>query len=255
MIVNCCNTLTRICTIFTRIVITGYAVLASFTFLEALDLATSDSYHYDSDSGIVYVPLFLCAPPSIENNEISFDNSNCRHLDYFICSACSTFACVFFVIMDIFARYKKGPFNMSTVAGMGLYLTIILVQAGFSTGALVEQNIYYINYLDDKSEFDVNVESYANTKVFLSSACCAFVAAFLVVVDTILYRFNGKRQIAMKNQAIDDFVCESIANVESVAHTSIVYDLNKSKTVDTIEDRNKESCPDNSLSSTPSWAS
>jgi len=260
-----CNMFTRICTIFTRIVIIGYAILAAFTLLEARDLATSDGYYYDSDKGIVSVPLLLCAPPSIENDGSTFiisSDSGCHSLTWligapFICSACSIFACLFFVIMDILARYKKGPFSMSAVAGMGLYLIIILVQAGISTGALVEQSLYWVEYmqkyLDDNVEFHVTARSYANTNILLSSAGCAFVTAFFVLVDTILYRCNEKRQTAKKDEAIVDFVHQSTIDVEKVAHTSTIYDLNKSNTLDTMDENNRETCSNDGETATPTW--
>jgi len=235
-----CNIFTRICTVLTRIVAISYAVLAFFTFLEARDLAQSDGYQYDSDTGIVYVPLLLCAPPSVESDGTSFvisSDSNCRDMNYlisapFVCSACSAFACVFFVIMDVLARYEKGPFSMSAVAGMGLYLIIILVQAGISTGALVEQNIYWVNYMQeylDKEGFDATAKSYASTQILLSSAGCAFVTAFLILVDSIFYRCNEKRQATIENKRIADFIRgakEAPSNTE--------HDIKQSSTVETV---------------------
>ena len=212
-----CNTFTKICTIFTRVVAAVYAVLAFFTFLEARDLAQSDGYQYDPTTGIVYVPLLLCAPPSVENDGSSFvisSDSNCRDMNYlisapFVCSACSAFACMFFVVMDILARYEKGPFKMSAVAGMGIYLIIILIQAGISTGALVEQNIYWVNYMQeylDEEGFEATAKSYASTQILLGSAGCAFVTAFLILIDAIVYRCNEKRQAAAEAQRIADFL-------------------------------------------------
>ena len=264
-----CNIFTRICTIFTRIVIIGYAILAAFTFLEARDLAKSDGYQFDPNTGIIYVPLLLCAPPSVENDGSSFiisSDSNCRDMNYlviapFVCSACSAFACIFFVIMDILARYEKGPFSMSAVPGMGLYLVIILVQAGISTGALVEQNIYRVDYMQqylDDEGFDATAKSYASTKILLSSTGCAFVAAFLVLVDTILYRCNEKRQTAIEDRRIADFVRASTANLEKVAHSGTIYDINKSNTVDTVVDAiesGEDVSHDDSSTEMPTWAS
>ena len=263
-----CNTLTRICTIFTRVVAIAYATLAAFTFLEARDLATSDGYQYDSNTGIVYVPLLLCAPPSIEHDGSSFiisSDSNCREMNYlvaapFVCSACSSFACVFFVIMDILARYKKGPFSMSAVAGMGIYLVIILVQSGISTGALVEQNIYWVNYIQeylDDEKFDGTAKSYANTQILVSSTACAFATAFLILVDAILYRWNEKRQAAIEDKRIANFVRESQVKMEAL-ESSDNYDINKSNTADTIVDAIEDGNslgPNASETARPAWTS
>ncbi|VEU45269.1 unnamed protein product [Pseudo-nitzschia multistriata] len=235
------------CTIFTRVVAIAYATLAAFTFLEARDLAQSDGYQYDSDTGIVYVPLLLCAPPSVENDGSSLiisSDSNCRDMNYlvsapFVCSACSALACVFFVIMDILARFGKGPFSMSAVAGMGLYLVVILVQSGISTGALVEQNIYWVNYMQeylDEQDFDGTAKSYANTHILVSSTGCAFAAAFLILMDAILYRWNEKRQAAIEDQRIVDFVRASQAKTELRDDASIDHDIKQSTTVDTLID-------------------
>eukprot|EP00536_Pseudo-nitzschia_multiseries_P008647 jgi/Psemu1/20958/gm1.20958_g len=264
-----CNTFTKSCTIFTRVVAIAYATLAAFTFLEARDLARSDGYQYDTDTGIVYVPLLLCAPPSVENDGssliISSDN-NCRDMNYlvsapFVCSACSAIACIFFVVMDVLARYEKGPFSMSAVAGMGLYLVVILVQSGISTGALVEQNLYWVNYMQeylDEENFEATAKSYANTQILMGSTGFAFGTAVLILVDAILYRCNEKRQAAIEDQRIVDFVRASQAKMED-ANSSAIYDIAKSNTVDTIvdaiEEGNNVVAPESSETSRPAWSS
>mmetsp|Transcript_34547 Transcript_34547/g.81453 ORF Transcript_34547/g.81453 Transcript_34547/m.81453 type:complete len:272 (+) Transcript_34547:112-927(+) len=264
-----CTTLTKICTIVTRVAAIAYATLAFFTFLEARDLARSNGYQYDAEAGIVYVPLLLCAPPSVENDGSSLvisSNSNCRDMDYlvsapFVCSACSAIACIFFVLMDILARYEKGPFSMSAVAGMGLYLVVILIQSGISTGALVEQNIYWVNYMQeylDKENFDGNAKSYANTQILLASTGFAFATAFLIFIDAIFYRCNEKRRKAIEDQRIVDFVRASQDKMEN-SDPETAYDINKSNTVDTIidgiEEGNAVVGADASEKSRPAWAS
>jgi hypothetical protein len=257
-----CNKFTRICTVFTRIVAIGYAVLAFFTFLEARDLAQSDGYQYDSNKGIVYVPLLLCAPPSVENDGSSFiisSDSNCKDMNYlisapFVCSACSAFASVFFVVMDILARYERGPFSMSAVAGMGLYLVIILIQAGISTGALVEQNIYWVNYMQqylDEEGFDAKAKSYASTQILMSSASCAFIAALLIFVDAIFYRYNEKRQATKEAQQIADFI-----KAAKEAPSNTEQDIKQSSTVDTVVDaieNRKEARQNDPSTDCPPW--
>jgi hypothetical protein len=237
--------------------------LAFFTFLEARDLAASDGYQYDPSTAIVYVPLELCAPPSVENDGSSFvisSDSNCRDMNYlisapFVCSACSAFACIFFVIMDILARYEKGPFSMSAVAGMGSYLIIILVQAGISTGALVEQSIYWVNYVQqylDAEGFDATAKPYASTQILLSSAGCAFVTAFLILVDAIFYRCNERRQAALESQRIADFL-----EAAKEAPSKTEQEINPSKTVDTVVDAvdngKDEDQKDSNTEGVPSW--
>mmetsp|Transcript_13834 Transcript_13834/g.32274 ORF Transcript_13834/g.32274 Transcript_13834/m.32274 type:complete len:266 (+) Transcript_13834:83-880(+) len=259
-----CNSFTRICTIITRVFAIGYAALAFFTFQEARDLARSNGYQYDSDEGIVYVPLLLCAPPSVESDGSSFiisSDSNCRGMKYlvsapFVCSACSAFACLFFVIMDILARYEKGPFKMSAVAGMGSYLIIILIQAGITTGALVEQNIYWVNYMQeylDGENFDATAKSYASTQILLGSAGFAFATAFLVLVDAILYRCNEKRQASIEAQKIADFI-----KAAKEAPSTPERDIKMSRTVDTVADGvENETDDDNNKANTdmPPWMS
>ena len=156
--------------------------------------------------------------------------------------------------MDILARYEKGPFNLSAVAGMGLYLIIILVQAGISTGALVEQNIYWVNYMQqylDDEGFDATAKSYASTQILMGSAGFAFVAAFLVLVDTIFYRCNEKRQAALEDQRIADFV-----RAAKEAPSNTEYDIDKTKTVDTAvdaTDSGNEDQPKTYDSGMPEW--
>ncbi len=243
----------------------GYAALAFFTFLETRDLVRSDGYQYDEATEIVYVPLLLCAPPSVENDGSSFvisSDSNCRDMNYlitapFVCSACSAIACIFFVLMDILARYERGPFSMSAVAGMGLYLVIILVQAGISTGALVEQNIYWVNYMQeylDEEGFDATAKSYASTQILLSSAGCAFVTAFLILVDAIVYRCNEKRQAKIEAQRMKEFLEGS---KEASSKQKENYDIQQSNTMDTAVDALETAKevlkqPDN-LERVPSW--
>ena len=259
-----CNKFTRVCTIITRLFAIGYAVLAFFTFLEARDLARSNEYEYDSVEGIVYVPLLLCAPPSVKSEGSSFiisSDNNCRGMKYlisapFVCSACSAFACLFFVIMDILTRYGKGPFSMSAVAGMGLYLVVILVQAGITTGALVEQNIYWVNYMQeylDGEKFDATAKSYASTKILLSSTGCAFATAFLVLADAILYRCNEKRQAAKEAERIADFI-----KAANVTPSTPEQAIKKACTVDTDDDaiENEKNCNhDNINMNRPAWMS
>ena len=241
-----CNSFTLTCTIFTRIVAIGYAVLAFFTFLEARDLAQSNGYQFDEATEIVYVPLLLCAPPSVENDGSSFvisSDSNCRDMNYlisapFVCSACSAIACMFFVIMDILARYERGPFSKTAVAGMGLYLVIILVQAGISTGALVEQNLYWVNYMQeylDREGFDATAKPYASTQILVSSAGCAFITAFFILVDAVLYRCNEKRQAKLEAQRLKDFIAASNEDANSKQQIDD-DDLKPSNTVDTVVD-------------------
>ena len=251
------NACTRTCTIITRTVAVAYAVSALFTFLEARDLAQSDGYLYNEDEGVVYVPLLLCAPPSVQADGSSLlisSDSNCRDMNYlisapFVCSACSAVACVFFVVMDILARCKKGPMRMSAVMGMGLYLIIILVQAGFSTFALVEQNMYWVNYMQnylDQEGFDAKAKSYASTQILLGSAGCAFLAAFLILIDAIVYRCNERKQANLEAKQMEDF----LKAAKSSAAPEV--EIKPSKTVDTIENE-IEDTTNSDNTDCPSW--
>lgn len=262
------NACTRTCTIITRTVAVVYSVSALFTFLEARDLAQSDGYQYDEERGIVFVPLLLCAPPSVQADGSSLlisSDSNCRDMNYlisapFVCSACSAVACVFFVVMDVLARFKKGPMSMSAVMGMGLYLVIILVQAGFSTFALVEQNLYWVNYMQDyldREGFDAKAMSYASTQILLGSAGCAFLAAFLILVDGIVYRCNERNRAKLEAKQIDDFLkaakehsTKQQSTKQSNVDNNTDIHIQPSKTVDTVENEDTHGTDDGDC---PSW--
>jgi hypothetical protein len=135
-------------------------------------------------------------------------------------------------------------------------LVIILVQAGISTGALVEQNIYWVNYMQqylDEEGFDATAKSYASTQILLSSTSCAFATAFLVLVDAIFYRCNEKRQAAIEAQKIADFI-----QVAKEAPSNTERDIKQSSTVDTVVDaidNGKEDGQNASNTDCPSWMS
>lgn len=106
-----------------------------------------------------------------------------------------------FVAIDFMARRNKGPFNMSTAAGMGLFLFFILLQSGIATGALVRQTSVYVDfnqaYLDQMatlndddyySNTDFTAESYGNIGILTATYVMAFFASGLIVIDAIFYR-------------------------------------------------------------------
>jgi hypothetical protein len=119
----------------------GYSIIAIFGFLEARHLLGKD-YIYNDDT--LFVPLVLCVPASIEidGEIIAYDTGDgvekCRQLDYLINAAAASllfsfFASLLFFLVDLMARYQRGPFNRSSAAGMGLFLVFILLQASIST--------------------------------------------------------------------------------------------------------------------------
>lgn len=212
---NVCRTFYAILSTFIRLVTLGYAALAIFAFFEIRELLrhSQDEGSFELRDGTLYVPLIMCLPTELpfddENMIISTTNTTtnppayygadpqCRQLNYLItaCAASLLFAAVasvVYVFVDCLARCSCGPFNMSTSAGMGLFLCFILAQAGISTGALAEQNLYWVDYfqdlVDDMDHLDLTVKSYSSSLILISSALSAFGVAFLVLVDVICYR-------------------------------------------------------------------
>jgi hypothetical protein len=189
-------------TALTRLVTFLYAILAIFAFFDCRGLLSNESFEMRGDT--LYVPLVLCVPGNIEidGSVLSFDASDtselqCRQLDYLInsCAASLLFSAAasgLFILFDGLARYNMGPFNLSSAAGMGLFLIFILLQAGISTGSLVEQNKYWVDYfqhfLDETSDEDLNVKSFSNSGLLIITAISAFATAFLILADSICYR-------------------------------------------------------------------
>jgi hypothetical protein len=184
-----------------RITLLGYSIIAIFGFRETRQLIGED-YRLQDDT--LFVPLVLCVPASIEvdGTTVAYDASDgekCRQLDYLINAAAasllfSILASILFLLVDLMARYKRGPFNMSSAAGMGLFLVFILLQAGISTGALVEQVNFWVQYFqhvvdvsDGQFGYD-KVESYAKKSILITTAIWAFFCSFFIFVDAIVHR-------------------------------------------------------------------
>jgi hypothetical protein len=204
-----CGALSKLTNLLMRISLLGYSALAVFGFLETRQLLQKDgvdAYRYKDDT--LFVPLVLCVPESIDiDGEILIMDTSatsmdqCRQLDYLI-NACaisllfSIAASILFLLVDCMARYQRGPFNMSSAAGMGLFLVFILLQAGISTGALVEQTYFWVQHFQgivDETNNNGNlgfdkVQSYANQTVLTSTALCAFGCSLVIFVHAMVYQ-------------------------------------------------------------------
>lgn len=196
----------RVSTAITRLVALGYSALAILAFLEArkvLHNSRDGINSYTVDDKYAYIPLLLCVPEQIEisGTQVTTDSADgftgCYTLDYLInaCAASLLFAAcaaLVFSLIDILARYKLGPFNLKSTAGMGLFFVFILIQAGIATGALVEQNRFWVRLYDDilaNAGIDLKAKPYGSSVVFYTTAIMSFVLSFLVMLDGFVYRW------------------------------------------------------------------
>mmetsp|Transcript_2392 Transcript_2392/g.3397 ORF Transcript_2392/g.3397 Transcript_2392/m.3397 type:complete len:292 (+) Transcript_2392:38-913(+) len=204
---NPCRSIYKVVFYVTRLILLAYAVFGILSYFETRELLKSNEFMLDGTT--LYFPLVLCIPNEISISGVGQEDvsstasgvSGCEKLDFLINSTAaglilSTVATVIFLIIDFMARRKRGPFNSSSAAGMMLYLTIILVQTGISVGALLEQNKFWTKtyelLLSGGGFFDnqgiTKVESYANRNLLIVSVILAFVAAFFILLDTIIYK-------------------------------------------------------------------
>lgn len=191
-------------TAVTRLACAGFVVFACFAIPEAWNLNTGD-YSKDSTGTIVYVPIEICDKQSIsvDGNAILFDGKldSCHTLDFLInaCVASIIFACaamLLFFFFDGMARYNCGPVSRSSVLGMSLFLTFILVQTAVCCYALYNECKYWEDYFMER--FDAlgssqvkDVQTYGNTFYFFYTCIAALACAGLLLIDTIMIFCSG----------------------------------------------------------------
>mmetsp|Transcript_42189 Transcript_42189/g.82777 ORF Transcript_42189/g.82777 Transcript_42189/m.82777 type:complete len:235 (-) Transcript_42189:205-909(-) len=189
----------RILTALTRTVALVYAAAAVYAIIETRILLSNSEPILEDD--VLFLPLLLCTPSSyyVDGTKISIEveegYGGCQKMDFLINSCAvgllfSVIASVFFVVVDLMARRKWGPFNTSSATGMGVFLFFILVQTGISTGALVEQIQYYVKFQETfvgSSGFSYNVKSFADTKILLAAVGLSFGTAILIFIDCVLH--------------------------------------------------------------------
>lgn len=199
------KTASVIFTVFSRIVTTLFACLAFFAFFETQDILSGSSSY--ADLKIVddkfMIPLVLCFPKDMNMDDLSDVSSGikCQQMDFLInaCSASLLFgavASVSYVIIDWLARNKRGPFNMSAAAGMGIFLFFILMMTGITTGALVEQNQLWVEVYQEildaqEATHHLTAEAYGNLTLIMAAAIFAFAASILNMFDLVLARCCG----------------------------------------------------------------
>jgi hypothetical protein len=190
-----------------RVLYFGYAVVAGFA-LPVMRELLNGAYSLDTSDGTLYVPLVLCTPGSVvvDGTVVSYDASeleNCFTLDFLVnaCAASlflSAFATIVYVLIDAMTRCGKGPFKRSSLAGMSLFLTFLLLQTGLCVGAVVKQAEFWENHnrlildlsnleiVEDGQTYQVNdVSTYGNTTFLFAVAIVAFAAAFVAFCDFV----------------------------------------------------------------------
>eukprot|EP00526_Cylindrotheca_closterium_P016128 CAMPEP_0113650198 /NCGR_PEP_ID=MMETSP0017_2-20120614/26704_1 /TAXON_ID=2856 /ORGANISM="Cylindrotheca closterium" /LENGTH=260 /DNA_ID=CAMNT_0000562681 /DNA_START=52 /DNA_END=834 /DNA_ORIENTATION=+ /assembly_acc=CAM_ASM_000147 len=200
----------HVITVFSRLVTLVFASLAIWAFLETQVILkhskSLDDLKYTDDYKKMMVPMILCLPEefSIDGDTVSVNvggEIQCESLDFLInsCAASLLFASVssfVFIIIDWMSRHNKGHFNMSAAAGMGLFLFFILLMTGITTGALVEQNMHWVEthqiVLNNMGYSDITAEAYGNLAVITSASVFAFIAAMVTAVDATLIRCCAK---------------------------------------------------------------
>lgn len=191
--------------VITRIVCIGFLVVAGFTIPQAWQLNDSE-YHMGGDNGrTVYVPIEICDKQSIsvDGSAIIFPGNmnGCHTLEYLInaCVASLIFACaamLLFVLFDTLARCNKGPVAHSSVLGMSLFLTFILVQSAACCYALYKECKYWEDYfLAQYKALGSNqvdeVKTYGDKLYFFVACMLALGTALLLLIDTLLSFCTG----------------------------------------------------------------
>jgi len=195
-----CHIFRSIFTALTRAVALAYVALAVLATLDTR-LLLQNSEITMSKNEILY-PFELCTPSSFEVDGNTFGggfqegSTGCQKIDFLVNSCAaglifSAIASAFFVLIDCSARRKCcGPFNASGSYGTGILLFFILIQAGISVGALVEQIEFYVGYLNELSDITSSpykVRSYANIPLLETTAIFALATALLTFIDAVLY--------------------------------------------------------------------
>ena len=189
-------------TVLARLTCIGFLVSAGLAIPEAWSLNKEEDYVRSGST--LYVPLLICEPQSISysqsNNTVTFgdddDIGKCRSLEYLInaCVASILFAMaalLIFFLFDTLARCKRGPVGSSSVLGMSLFLTFILVQAAACCFALYKEMDFWENYF--QNAFDAiedseitEVETHGNKTTLYITFILALVSAGALLFDTLL---------------------------------------------------------------------
>jgi len=158
--------------VISRLTCLAYIVLAGFTFPEVQKLLSSD---YKIEGETYYVPIAVCEPGAlnIDPDDITYDVNNidgCRTMNRVVTANAasllmSAFATFMYIIIDIFSRCHVGPFNHSSVSGMGLFLLFIVFQSASSTWALAEESDFWSDYMSSQWEDLGLYETYGVTRV------------------------------------------------------------------------------------------
>jgi hypothetical protein len=186
-----------------RLACIGFVVVAGMTIPEAWNLISETTYTKENNT--VYVPIETCKPLSIlldSNITIDFSDNvtgsinNCHTLKYFINASVASMifagvAILMFILFDFISRYFKGIITRSSVLGMSLFLTFILIQTAACSYALYNEckhwEDYYTSRFDELERSEVDeVRTYANKFFFFLTSILALVSAGLLLLDSIL---------------------------------------------------------------------
>lgn len=145
-----------------RLIALGTAAVSGYAILQVQDLLQDEA---SLDGGTLTMPVLLCMPAELQipgvNGTTSLldvidenDDYECRSLRYMAqASMCAlglaALAALFYVLIDAAVRAGLGPFNRSSILGMALFSVFILFQAGYSTGAILQESRHWQDYYDD----------------------------------------------------------------------------------------------------------
>jgi len=192
----------------TRAVMLASAILGFYLVRPTLKL-NNDTLLYDPDTDTYTAPMLLCDFSSIEYNDSSItfdaDNLKCSTIDAMVIATVASLiftsvATLFFIIVDTMSRRKMGPFNKSTVLGMGIFVVFLLAQTGFTTGALY----FFVDFWQDvhKNSFEsvygesVNVTTYGNEPLL-------WWETGLLALSSVLVFIEGMFNVVCKNCGSD----------------------------------------------------
>jgi hypothetical protein len=106
-----------------------------------------------------------------------------------IFSLCFSMAAVaIFVLFGTLADYKLGPFNKSSVLGMGLFLIFILTQSAICVWSLVSSTQYWVNFYESRFQSDpslgfTDVKVYGSIPLLMATGGLAVGAAAFALTD------------------------------------------------------------------------
>lgn len=107
-------------------------------------------------------------------------------------------ATVFFFVFGLMAKCHKGPFNQSSVLGMGLFLIFILVQTAAATWALAKEADSWKNYfqtlLQSDPSYGINqVSVYGSAIMLQATGGVAIGAAACLLLDSVVSACCGAK--------------------------------------------------------------